>query len=670
MPSPDEVTVSKPGRLIPGLTTGAALFTALVAGWFALHTQHVWEDYYITYRSSRNLVEGNGLVYNIGERVHTFTSPLGVLLPAASLWLTGGESDQAALWGFRMLSIAALAGAAVLLVLIGQSWKWGPVALAVATFGLALDAKTVDFTINGMETGIYVLFLVYALWAHLKGAAHWWHLGLAWAGLMWTRPDGFVPMLAMAAGVLAFGSGAEREPRWVSLLAWLKAGALTTLLYLPWFLGAWWYYRTPVPHTITAKGGMSPPLTPGGVVLDLVTLPFAAFGVDNSLGRTFLPAYADMGGWGEVLPTVGAAIAGGVGLLWLWPRLSAGTRLASFVFLGLHAYLTVFPYYPFPWYLPASVPFALLAMGGLVNDMERWRSFQESASRWVTLAPVVLLLAGSASITLRTARQLRAQQQLIETEGRREIGSYLRNESEAGDTVFLEPLGYIGYFSGLRTFDFPGMSSPEMVAARTEVGRDGRRLIGYLRPDWLVLRPYQYERLEAQSPWRLSDSYELVREWDRTAAVLNAGIDGVGYLLHDAVFRVFRRRLEVEQAGPGWQARSDRGVELNDGVFRFAGEAEFRFPVPTDATMVSLIVSWRTQSEGDGLLLAAEVVDGTRIIPHGQTELPPTSEEEEHRGWSLVLPPGQSVDRVLRVIVQSRDIPEPTDVTLVLPGFN
>src|SRR5690349_11265175 len=41
---------------------------------FAGFTGHAWEDYFITLRSSRNLVEGHGLVFNPGERVHTFTS--------------------------------------------------------------------------------------------------------------------------------------------------------------------------------------------------------------------------------------------------------------------------------------------------------------------------------------------------------------------------------------------------------------------------------------------------------------------------------------------------------------------------------------------------------------------------------------------------------------------
>jgi len=61
---------------------------------WSLYTQHAWEDYYITYRASKNLATGNGLTFTAGERVHSFTSPLGVLLPALASLLTGNSSDK------------------------------------------------------------------------------------------------------------------------------------------------------------------------------------------------------------------------------------------------------------------------------------------------------------------------------------------------------------------------------------------------------------------------------------------------------------------------------------------------------------------------------------------------------------------------------------------------
>src|SRR5258708_27322808 len=97
---------SLPASKYPAVS--AFLAAAVLALFFAFYTNHIWEDYFITSRSSKNLATGHGLVYNHGDRLHTFTSPLGVLLPAVSSLLTANSSDTAATWIFRLMCIAAL----------------------------------------------------------------------------------------------------------------------------------------------------------------------------------------------------------------------------------------------------------------------------------------------------------------------------------------------------------------------------------------------------------------------------------------------------------------------------------------------------------------------------------------------------------------------------------
>jgi len=71
---------------------GRVVFTLALL--FAAYTRHAWEDYYITYRCSKNLATGHGLVYTVGERVHAFTSPLNVLIPAALSVMTGNTRSS------------------------------------------------------------------------------------------------------------------------------------------------------------------------------------------------------------------------------------------------------------------------------------------------------------------------------------------------------------------------------------------------------------------------------------------------------------------------------------------------------------------------------------------------------------------------------------------------
>jgi len=75
---------------------GAVMAVALL---WTRSPQHAWEDYYITCRSRKNLATGHGLVFNPGDRLHTFTPPLGALLPAVACLVTGSHSDDAAIWG-------------------------------------------------------------------------------------------------------------------------------------------------------------------------------------------------------------------------------------------------------------------------------------------------------------------------------------------------------------------------------------------------------------------------------------------------------------------------------------------------------------------------------------------------------------------------------------------
>jgi hypothetical protein len=149
---------------------------------FALFTNHAWEDYYITLRSSRNLLEGNGLVYNAGDRLHTFTSPLGVLIPALCTWLSGPDHELTALWIFRVLNAALLAATAALLWRRSQTLKLGAVGRFVLFGLLFLDPKLIDFSTNGQESGILVFFAV-LLWSELEAPdgprAHWLALSLA-----------------------------------------------------------------------------------------------------------------------------------------------------------------------------------------------------------------------------------------------------------------------------------------------------------------------------------------------------------------------------------------------------------------------------------------------------------------------------------------------------------
>src|SRR5262249_50699632 len=143
-------------------------------------------------------------------------------------------------------------------------------------------------------------------------------------------------------------------------------------------------------------------------------------------------------------------------------------------------------YATFPWYFASATLIAAVAIAFALGDAARVLPGRVSGgprdvARAATLsryslppwlAPslrwgAALILVGiAATLTEQVTEQLAIMQQSTEQYGTERIGRWLKAELRPGDTVFLEPLGYIGYFSGAKTYDYPGLSSPEVVAAR------------------------------------------------------------------------------------------------------------------------------------------------------------------------------------------------------------
>ena len=162
--------------------------------------------------------------------------------------------------------------------------------------------------------------------------------------------------------------------------------------------------------------------------------------------------------------------------------------------------------------------------------------------RAVVLAPALAFVLMGCWFTVEAAREMKAQQAIIEDGLRRKIGEWLHENASPGDTVFMEPLGYIGYFSGLRTYDFPGLSSPKVVEAISRLGLDYAPLIRELKPTWLVLRPREMAAIHNVNPMLLQWDYAPVQTFDRRAAVKQLDVHGLGYIEYDAAFMVFKRR--------------------------------------------------------------------------------------------------------------------------------
>ncbi len=515
-------------RLPPRLPLLAAVLAVVTCLGFALCTRHVWEDYFITFRSSLNLATGHGLVFQPGERVHSFTSPLGTLLPALFA-IGGGGATARALWCFRVVSALALGGAFWLAT--RTMLRDG---LATFTVGAAaalwlFDAKTIDFAINGQEAAL-MIFFVALTWHALTANAPAWRVALGCAGLQWTRPDGCVFFAAIAIAWLAFSRTAEIRAHLRTLVA---AVALGVMLYSPWLIFAWTYYGSPVPHTILAKVSH---YGPGELASALLLYPVRLLFGHVALHDLFRPAYFFFGGWPDALAWVSRALAVGGALAWAWPAVRPAGRVAAAAFFLGGFYVESIP--RSPWYYPAWQALAFVAWAFLFDALWQTWPRARSAVRIVATA----LVAGQLAVLAAVAWQVAVQQAVVEDGNRVVIGRWLREHAAPGERVYLEPLGYIGFFSQLKMLDYPGLASPEVVAARRAGAKPHAGLIAALRPEWLVLRRDQVDSVRAEQPSLFANDYRLARVFDVRAALdAVALLPGRGYLEFDAEYFVFAR---------------------------------------------------------------------------------------------------------------------------------
>lgn len=531
------------------------LLVVLVTTSYSLFTDHTWEDYYITYRPSKNLAMGNGLVYQLGERVHTFTSPLNVLVPAAISRVTGNFSDKLTLWIFRFISIALLGGAWVFLarsfLRIGIK-DWSLVFLAVL---FSFECKLVAFSTNGQESGFMLFFIASTIYSMTTGKRRWLWLGLSFAGLMYTRPDGFIYGGAVAAGLLLFPPPDKSPGR--SRVALLKdlaiGGVLALLIYAPWVIFAWAYYGSPVPHTIIAKGMTSGAAShPWHILQNLFHFPFDIIlkGSDSSASMLG-PIYRDLGGWHYSVLIFGQWTGALATLYWIFPLGRWHTRALSFACFLSHFYLTHIAAYPAQWYLPSATILGIAALALIISDLVLLRNSFQRRGKAQKASYVHVVTVGAASIISAvvlvlffcTAWEMRNQQRIIEEGHRKQIGLWLKDHAKTPtDTVFLEPLGYIGFFSGLKMYDCPGLSSLEVVQARRKVGDNWILIIRLLHPDWLVLRPEEEAFINKYDPQLLRNDYEKAMRFDVSSQVDKLRpMPGLGYLQGDQTFIIYHR---------------------------------------------------------------------------------------------------------------------------------
>jgi len=509
--------------------------TALVAIIYPLVTNHIWEDFYITFRHSKNLVDGYGLVYQPGERVHGFTSAINTLLPAFFYWITNNSFDLT-IWLYRLTSIAALIyGGFFLLRKIQKIHPDNFITPLLFALLFTFQAKTIMFTTNGQEAGFMILFLLPSLFFAYEGfETNWKWAGICWAGLIYTRPDGVIYIALLSIATVTFGHSSLKSK--ADMTALFRTAIVCAVLYLPWFIFVWIYYGSPIPHTISAKAGLG-----GDFLSDIIHSLQAIISFNPTVGVLALePTYYHFGGWPywiKIYAFISWIISS---IYWLIPGNDRLGRFVSFIYTMLIFYLSFLQFRAavYPWYFPPAEILSIFILSSAIYHLPKKLSMFSLTSTY--LLGISLLLAAT-NIFFMTLNQISIQQNIIENGNRKQIGLWLNKNKQDGDSVFLEPLGYIGYYSNAKMLDWPGLVSPEVATIKKDKkGHPYPRIIKQLKPDWVILRPQEIPPLQA-TDWFL-DKYKAVKVFNvKDRLDQYEYIPGRNYLDFDSIFYIFKK---------------------------------------------------------------------------------------------------------------------------------
>jgi len=254
---------------------------AVLFAWGSWQRRWIADDGLIVLRTVRNLLAGNGPVFNQGERVEANTSTAWTYLMYAGSWVGGPmRMEYVALALALVLSVLGVA-----LLMLGAGRLWAPslrgrtaiMLPAGALVYIALPPAR-DFATSGLESGLTLAYL----------GLLWWMM-VCWSQPVRGRPDSrvFIGALAFVAGFsvlvrpeLALMGGLALIMMLIAARNWRRrvlvvvASGFLPVAYEIFRMG---YYGLLVPGTALAKDAAGDKWSQGMIYLSNFNTPYAVW---------------------------------------------------------------------------------------------------------------------------------------------------------------------------------------------------------------------------------------------------------------------------------------------------------------------------------------------------------------------------------------------------------
>ncbi len=475
-----------------------ALVFCLNALWYS---PHLVDDAFISLRYARHLAAGQGLVYNLGQRVEGYSNFLWVAIEAGMMAL-----GLPVVTGIQVLGLAAGLGAALLTFQLARRVLESERAALIAGGLVCLNTSLALWSVAGLETSLLALLLVAAVLCFEVelGRERARPFSALLFALAWmTRPE--------APAYLAYFL-VRRRP---GLLWWVVLAALV----LPYEVFGLVYYDHLLPATQAAKVGGGWPFTLAG-----------------------LTEFATGQGW-AVPALIAAAVAG---CLAGRRRLPAAAWVPTACGALFVAYAGVDWMPRFRFFVP-FLPFLCIALAHGLSELGKLAR-RSGVTRVTWTVVLALLLVGYAQQQMtggyrrgkRTAGAVGAARGFWPLELGERLGArhwpqegpalWLLQTAPRGDTVAIADIGFPGYLTGNPVWDIRGLVTPAAAAWRHDRSAEARRrMLDSLRaanPACIVLPSLardpetlmgRFERDLASAAW-------LARGWQRSEDELGRAV--------------------------------------------------------------------------------------------------------------------------------------------------
>lgn len=468
---------------------------------------YLTDDAYISFRYALNLAEGNGPVWNPGERVEGYTNFGWVLLLAGGIKLGIDPVDASRGMGV-LSSLGALAVVPFLAAQLRPAWTWRWWLLSAGgVIGLALNNGFSLWTFAGLETTGFTFLLTLAVALHLyedrtDALPAWSAVTFVAAALV--RPDAVVAVgvvgLFKLLRLLTPRSELARELRRAVL--W---GAIFGAAFGAYWLWRWSYYGDFFPNTYYLKsGGTSRSLLERGweyvrdflVVYWMWLAVLALFSVRRELRAAYRPA---------------------------------ACLLAICVVWSVYVVDSGGDWMPFFRFMVPIVPLAYVLIAHGAIDAGEWLGARTRGRADVvaggTAIVMLAVLAFSAvrphdSMAARNPAGFQTRPEIlagsVDDSIQGDIGTWMRENFPAHYEVALIPSGIVPYYSRLPSIDMLGLNDRHIARRDIPLGdgvaghekEDGGYVVGR-KPEiiWLGLSIEQEKRdeIEDYMPPRWTD---------------------------------------------------------------------------------------------------------------------------------------------------------------------